>query len=215
MQAIILALALFGCVAMAMGAGEVALFVHPEAAHDGADGTREHPYPTIQEAVDKHGGDWGQVFLGPGVYEEDVELARTRLWFFPAMQYGVELRGSITVRRAGIKLRGIDIYSEGDGIILAEGASDIEIQHCRIFDVGDDCAGILIDAPGCVGGLIGGNVIDLRDSEGSGRVGIRVRGHRGTTGLRFDHTRIAGCEVGISFEPGDGATDESNVLSKC
>ncbi len=215
MQMCIVLLALMGCVALASGAGtEIALFVSPGGPPD-ADGTRERPYRTIQEAVDKHGGDWGQVFLGPGVYEEDVDLGRTRLWFFPAMQYGVELRGTITVRRSGIKLRGIDIRSDGDGIVLAEGASDIEIQHCRILDVGEGCAGIVVDAPGCTSGLIGGNVIDLRDSERTSQVGIRVRVNQGTTGLRFDHNRIAGCDVGIAFEAGDGATDESNVISTC
>jgi len=190
------------------------VFVRP-GAPAGGDGSREQPYSSLQDCVDRHDADWGQVFLMPGVYEEDVDIHRGRFWFFPAQQYGVELRGSMTVRRPGIKIRGLDIRSTGSGIILAEGATDVDIQHCRIFEVGDDCAAILIDAAGCAGGLIGGNVVDLRGSEGSGRAGIRVRVHEGTTGLRLDHNRIAGCDAGIAFEPGEGMTEEANVVSGC
>ena len=211
------AVALLACLTMSVVAdGETRRDVFVRfGAPPGGDGSREQPYSSLQDCVDRHDADWGQVFLMPGVYEEDVDVHRGRFWFFPAQQYGVELRGSIAIRRPGTKLRGLDIRSDGNGIILAEGATDVEVQHCRIFAVGDDCAAILVDAPGGLSGLIGGNVVDLRDSEGTARVGIRVRVHEGTTGLRLDHNRIAGCDTGVVFERGEDVTEERNMVSGC
>jgi len=54
--------------------------------------------------VDRHDADWGQVFLMPRVYEEDVDVDRGRFWFFPAQQYGVELCGGHLPDHAGSDL---------------------------------------------------------------------------------------------------------------
>jgi hypothetical protein len=186
------------------------VFVDPYAP-PGGDGTREAPYASIQETVEKHDADWGQVFLQPGVYREDVDIHRGRFWFFPAQQYGVELQGSITVRRPGTRIRGLTVHSAGSGIILAEGATQCEVQHCRITAVGEGCAGIDVAADGVAGCLINGNVIEL--DEGADRAGIRVRVGAGVIGNRLDHNKIAGCEVGIDLHAGEGCTDETNIVS--
>lgn len=186
------------------------VFVDPYAP-PGGDGTREAPYASIQETVEKHESDWGQVFLQPGVYREDVNVHRGRFWFFPAQQYGVELEGSITVRRPGIKIRGLIVRSTGSGIILAEGATGCEVQHCRVTAIGEGCAAIDVTADGVAGSLINGNVVEL--DEGANREGIRVRVGPGVTGNRLDHNKIAGCEVGIELLAGEGAMDETNIVS--
>ncbi len=186
------------------------VFVDPHAP-PGGDGSREAPYGTIQEMVEKHDADWGQVFLQPGIYREDVDIHRGRFWFFPAQQYGAELEGSITVRRPGTKIRGLIVRSAGSGIILTAGAAQCEVQHCRITAVGEGCAGIDVTADGVAGCLINGNVIELDD--GANRAGIRVHVRAGVTGNRLDHNKIAGCEVGIETRAGEGCTDETNIVS--
>lgn len=188
------------------------VFVDPTAP-EGGDGERESPYSSIQEMVDKFDAEWGQVFLEPGVYEEDVVINRSRLWLMPARQYDVVLRGSITVERAGTIIRGMNIISEGSGIILTEGADGCLIQQNRIHAIGEGGAGIDVTAPGCSDCLISDNVVDLRDGEGAGRTGIRMTVSDGVTRNRLDHNQIAGCETGIAFIPGDGVGEEENVLT--
>ena len=182
-------------------------------APTGGDGERETPYSSIQEMVDEHDADWGQVFLYPGLYEEDVNIHRGRFWFFPAQQYGVVLQGAITVRQPGIKIRGIEVRSEGSGIILAEGARDCEVQHCRITKIGKGGAGIEIEGRGVANCLIGGNAVELAEGEGQGRTGIRLRVDQGVAGNRTDHNRIAGCETGVEVAAGDAAEAETNILT--
>ncbi|MEA3400427.1 MAG: right-handed parallel beta-helix repeat-containing protein [Armatimonadota bacterium] len=188
------------------------VFVRP-GAPAGGDGSRDAPYSSIQEMVEKHDAEWGQVSLYPGVYEEDVVIHRGRFWFFPAQQYDVILEGSITIRRPGIIIRGMDIRSEGSGIILDEGAKGCQIQQNRIQSVGDGQAGIAIVAEDCSGCLISDNIVDLRGQSGEGRTGIRVRVAAGVLGNRLDHNQILGCETGISFVPGQGISEETNVAT--
>ncbi len=179
----------------------------------GGNGAREKPYSSIQEMVDNHEADWGQVFLYPGLYKENVDIHRGRFWFFPARQYGVVLEGSITVRRPGTIIRGITIRGAGTGITLAEGARNCQIQHCRFVRIGAGAAGIEIAGKGISGCLIGGNVIDLRDEESAGRSGIRLAVSAGVSGNRLDHNVIAGCETGIAVVGSGGYRDETNVLT--
>ncbi|MBD3292452.1 MAG: hypothetical protein GF393_05980, partial [Armatimonadia bacterium] len=188
------------------------VFVDPSAP-EGGDGERETPFSSIQEMVDTFNAEWGQVFLEPGIYEEDVVINRSRLWLMPARQYDVVLRGSITVERPGTIIRGMNIISEGSAIVLAEGADGCLIQQNRIRATGEGGAGIEINAAGCSDCLISDNIVDLRDGEGEGRTGIRVAVSDGVTRNRLDHNQIAGCETAIAFVPGEGITDEENVLT--
>lgn len=188
------------------------VFVRP-GAPPGGDGSREAPYATIQEMVDRHDAEWGQVFLAPGVYREDVVIDRGRFWIFPAQQYDAIIEGSITVRRPGIFIRGLDIRSTGSGIIFAEGATGGQVEQCRILGVGDGHAGIEITADGCAGTLLSDNIIDLRGQPGQDRTGIRVRVGPGVTGNRLDHNQLLGCETGIAFVGAEGAADEANIAS--
>lgn len=182
-------------------------------APPGGDGTRYRPYSSIQEMVEKHDAVWGQVFLYPGVYEENVDIHRGRFWFYPAQQYDVLIRGSVTIRRPGIYIRGLDFESEGAPIMLAEGATGCQIQQNRIFSVGENHAGIDVAAPNCINCLISDNIIDLRESGGQGRTGIRVSVGQGVTGNRLDHNQLLGCQTGIAFVPGEGVTTETNIAS--
>lgn len=179
----------------------------------GGDGTRYKPYSSIQEMVEKHDAVWGQVFLHPGVYEEDVDIHRGRFWFYPAQQYDVIIKGSMTIRRPGIYIRGLDFQSEGAPIVLAEGATGCQIQQNRIFSVGEGRAGIELAAPDCADCLISDNIIDLRESGGEGRTGIRVSVEQGVMGNRLDHNQVLGCETGIAFVPGEGVTTEANIAT--
>ena len=186
------------------------VFIDP-LAEPGGDGSREKPYASMQEMVDNHEADWGQAFLQPGVYREDVNIHRGRFWFFPAQQYGVVLEGSITVRMPGTKIRGLVVRSEGSAVTLAEGATGCEIQHCRITELGEGAAGIDIAGPGVSGALINGNVIELE--EGADRAGIRATVGPGVTGNHIDHNRLAGCETGIALLGADGAQDQLNTIT--
>ncbi len=188
------------------------VFVDP-GAPEGGDGTREAPYSSIQEMVEKHDAEWGQVFLRPGIYREDVVIHRGRFWFMPAQQYDVVLEGSITIRRPGIYIRGMDIRAEGSAIILEQGATGCQIQQNRIESVGDGHAGIEIIAEDCAGCLISDNIIDLRGQDGDGRTGIRVQVGAGVTGNRLDHNQVLGGETGISFVPMAGMSDETNIVT--
>ncbi len=182
-------------------------------APPGGDGTRERPYSSIQEMVDRHDAEWGQVFLEPGVYREDVIIHRGRFWIMPARQYDVIIEGSITVRRPGIFIRGLDIRSQGSGIIFEEGATGCQVEQCRILSVGDGHAGIEIVGDNCANTLLSDNIIDLRGQEGQDRTGIRVRVGPGVTGNRLDHNQALGCETGIAFVSAEGITDETNIAS--
>ncbi len=182
-------------------------------APPGGDGTRYSPYSSIQEMVEKHDAVWGQVFLYPGVYEEDVDIHRGRFWFYPAQQYDVIIKGSITIRRPGIYIRGLDFQSEGTPIILAEGATGCQIQQNRILSAGEGHAGIDLRAQNCADCLISDNIVDLRETGGEGRTGIRVSVGQGVTGNRLDHNQLVGCETGIAFVPGEGVTGETNIAT--
>jgi hypothetical protein len=188
------------------------VFVDPDAP-EGGDGTREHPYRTLQQTVDQHDAEWGQVFIRAGVYEEDVVIDRGRFWFMPAEQYDVVLRGSITIKRPGTIIRGMNIHSEGSGIVLAEGADGCRIQQNRIHAIGEGHAGIEITGSDCSDCLISDNIVDLRDGEGGGRTGIRVQVAERVARNRLSYNQIAGCETGIAFSGSPTRTDLASVAS--
>ena len=176
----------------------------------GGTGERERPYSSIQEMVEKHESDWGQVFLYPGVYRENVDIHRGRFWFYPAQQYGVVLEGSIRIRRPGIYVRGIDIRSQGNAIVLGPEASGCQIQQCRIYAVGTGAAGVQV-AAGVRDCLISDNTIDLRGSDGSECTGIDVVCAPGAGGSRLDHNRMAGCATGVRVS-GTGTEGDAALL---
>ena len=186
-------------------------------APDGGDGSRESPYNTIQKAVDENEDEFSQVFVRPGEYREEVTVDRGPLWIFPAEQYGVVLRGSITIKKEKTRVRGLNIYAKKSGIILAEGAINCRIQQNRIHEVGRGCAGIKVNANTCKGCLISDNIIDLRDAPGHGRTGIQAK--RGTVfaSNRFEFNKVTGCETGIALleeprrEEKTGTTEKSSI----
>ncbi|MFO7947889.1 MAG: right-handed parallel beta-helix repeat-containing protein [Armatimonadota bacterium] len=185
------------------------VFVSP-GAPAGGDGDRLNPYAGIQEMIDSVQADWVCVNLLPGVYEEDVDIHGRVFWFVPAMQYGVTIEGTVTVRHPWVKLRGVDIRSDADGIVLADGAGHCDVQQCRILRVGDGCCGINIRGEDIGECLISDNIIDLRDAQISGVTGIRLVQTGG--GTRLDHNQIAGCRTGIEV-CGDNSPTEPTVLS--
>lgn len=74
-------------------------------------GTRESPYPTIQEGIDNSGGDI--VYVHPGIYTGDIPPGKTR--------GGIALKDSVTIFGAG-----------ADSTILAGGVSAEEVSGAHI-----------------------------------------------------------------------------------
>lgn len=136
------------------------------SAPPGGDGERETPFRSIQEAIDKHDADWGCIFIFPGIYREDVDIHRGVFWIMPAQQYGVIVEGTIRVRAAWTKVRGLEVRSDGDGIVVTDGAHDAEIGHCRITRIGDGCAGIKLTGMDLDDCLVIGNVVDIEPENG-------------------------------------------------
>ena len=172
------------------------VYVSPGAA-DG-DGTRERPYGSIQEVLEKRQEDWGQVFLGPGVYREDVVIERDGVWFFPWRQYDVVIEGSFTIRGKGIALRGLTFRSQDRAIVVESSAEGCQVQNNRIVELANGGVGVHVEA----GALVVGNVVDLRQSEAKDTIGLRLRAGGGAL-PRVDHNRVAGTAVGIAVEPGE------------
>ncbi|MFP3903867.1 MAG: right-handed parallel beta-helix repeat-containing protein [Armatimonadota bacterium] len=191
------------------GMSRQTVFVSPDAPA-GGDGDRRNPYAGIQEMIDSAEDDWVCVNLLPGVYHENVDIHGRIFWFVPAMQYGVTIEGTVTIAHPWVKLRGVDIRSDGDGIVLADGAGHCDIQQCRILQVGDGCCGIDIRGDEIWECLISDNVIDLRDGDISDVTGIRLVQTGG--GTRLDHNQAAGCRTGIEV-CGDSSPTEPTVLS--
>ena len=171
------------------------VYVSPGAT-DG-DGTRDRPYGSIQEVLDKREEDWGQVFLGPGVYREDVVVGRDGVWFFPWRQYDVVIEGSFTIKGKGIALRGLTFHSQDKAIVVEASAEGCQVQNNRIVELADGGVGIHVEA----GALVVGNVVDLRQSEAEDTIGLRLRAGGGVL-PRVDHNRVAGVTTGILVEPG-------------
>lgn len=185
------------------------VFVSPDAPSGGT-GEREAPYSGFQEAVDSVQAQWVSINLLPGVYHENVDLYGRIFWVIPARQYGVTIEGTVTIRHAWTKLRGIDIRSDSDAIVLADGAAHCDIQQCRILDVGDGCAGINICGRDIEQCLISDNIIDVRDKETSNVTGIRLQQNGGGTHVAYNH--VAGSSTGLEVR-GDRAFAEPNTLS--
>jgi len=173
------------------------VYVSPGAA-DG-NGIRDRPYGSIQEALEKRQEDWGQVFLGPGVYREDVVVERDGVWFFPWRQYDVVIEGSLTIRGKGIAVRGLTFRSKDRAIVVESSAEGCQVQNNRVVELGDGGVGIHAEA----GTFIIGNVVDLRQSEAKDTIGLRLRAGAGAL-PRVDHNRVAGAAIGILVEGDDG-----------
>jgi hypothetical protein len=99
--------------------------------------------------------------------------------------------------------------------VLTDEATGCQIQHNRIFRIGEGHAAIDVATSNCADCLINDNIIDLRETGGEGRTGIQVRVGEGVTNNRLDHNEIVGCETGIAFLAGEGAGDETNVVTSC
>ncbi|MBC8443451.1 hypothetical protein H8D79_01855, partial [PVC group bacterium] len=145
------------------------VYVSPGAA-DG-DGTRERPYGSIQEVLEKRQEDWGQVFLGPGVYREDVVIERDGVWFFPWRQYDVVIEGSFTIRGKGIALRGLTFRSQDRAIVVESSAEGCQVQNNRIVELANGGGGVHVEA----GAVVVGNGGGLRPSEAKDTLGPRPR----------------------------------------
>ncbi|MBT3376509.1 MAG: hypothetical protein HN742_29545 [Lentisphaerae bacterium] len=171
------------------------VYVTPGAV-DGV-GSRDQPYGSIQEALDEREEDWGQVFLGPGIYREDITVERDGVWFFPWRQYDVVIEGSITIKGKDIALRGFTFRSKEKAVVIEATAGSCQVQNNRIVELADGGTGIHVEG----GALIIGNVVDLRQCEAKGTVGLRLRSG-GSSLPRVDHNRIAGADLGIVVEPG-------------
>jgi len=177
----------------------------------GGDGTRAKPYGGLQEAVDRHDKDWGQVFVCPGVYAEDVVVERDGLWFFPAFQYDVVLQGSITIRGNGICLRGFTFRSRERAIVVGAAARDCRLQNNRVLSLADGGVGIQIENAA----RAYGNVIDLRKTDAKDTIGFRIVVPASGDGPRLDHNRVAGVDRGIVVEAarGSGGGGASHAVS--
>ncbi|RKX28491.1 MAG: hypothetical protein DRP71_17290 [Verrucomicrobia bacterium] len=161
-------------------------------ASDG-DGSRERPYGGIREVLEKHREDWGQVFLGPGIYREDVVIERDGMWLFPWKQYDVVVEGSITIKGRGNAIRGLSFRSLDRAIVVAAGAEGCEIQNNRVLELGDGGVGLHLEG----GAFAIGNVVDLQGCDAKGTTGVRVQMASGVEALCLDHNRIAGVGCGI------------------
>jgi hypothetical protein len=167
--------------------------VYVQADASSGDGSRERPYGSIREVLQKHLEDWGQVFLGPGIYREDVVIERDGMWLFPWKQYDVVIEGSITIKGRGNAIRGLTFNSRDRAIVIAAGAEGCEIQNNRVLELSDEGIGLHLED----GALVIGNVVDLQDCNAKGTTGIRVGVGRGVGALCLDHNRVAGAECGL------------------
>ncbi len=180
------------------------------SAPPGGNGERETPFSSIQEAIDKHDADWGGIFIFPGIYREDVDIHRGVFWIMPAQQYGVIVEGTITVRAAWTKVRGLEVRSDGDGIVITDGAHDAEIGHCRITRIGDGCAGIKLTGMDLDGCLVIGNVVDPEPEKGDARRGatgiLAVAQSAAYRDYLLYQNQINGCGAGIwvAADPEEG-----------
>lgn len=187
------------------------LFIKPGVAPGGSGLRLEDPVPTIQEALDRFEGPIGYVFLYPGIYPEDVVIRQGRFWLRPLERSGgVTIEGSITLHSSGNYLRGLDFKSSGSAVRIVAGALNNSVLQCRFFQVGAGQAAIDVTGDPVSGLLLSDNIVDLRDTAGAGRSGIRLQAGAGVTGLLLDHNQIAGCETGIEVVAGE-ATPENKI----
>ena len=178
------------------------VYVSPGAKH--GDGSRDRPYGSIREALDTRKEDWGQVFLGPGVYREDIVVERDGVWFFPWKQYDVVIEGSFTIKGKGMALRGFTFRSKDKAIVVAASAEGCQVQNNRVVELADGGVGIHVEG----GALVIGNVVDLRKCEARNTVGLRLRAGGGAL-PRVDHNRVAGAECGILVDAAGQPADAS------
>jgi len=144
----------------------------------------------------------GQVFLGPGVYQEDVVVERDGLWFFPWKQYDVVIQGSFTIKGKGVALRGFTFHSQQKAIVVEATADGCQVQNNRVVDLSDGGVGIHVEG----GALVIGNVVDLRNSNAQDTIGLRLRVGGGKLPL-VDHNRVAGAGQGILIDDAGEPSD--------
>ncbi|MBD89009.1 MAG: hypothetical protein CL940_01570 [Deltaproteobacteria bacterium] len=119
-----------------------AIYVAPSCADDGADGTRDRPFGTIQEAIDS-ATDGGTIVIEPGSYRENLRIATS----------GVSLIGSsdgVAVEEAAVELKAPDASSAA---VMVVDATETMIQ------------GVHIASPGLAGIWLQRGALTLADSE--------------------------------------------------
>ncbi len=97
------------------GKGALTLYVAAEAEAANADGSKEHPYPRLQSALDQvEPGD--TVLLAPGVYTEPAVLRR-----------GGTAEAPVTIKGAGATTTFLDGGRQSDTLLLLQ-----DVEHVRI-----------------------------------------------------------------------------------
>ena len=177
---------------------------------DDADGSAEHPYPTIQQGVD-NAQSGGAVLVASGTYAENVSIAR------PVMVIGAPAEATaadamvvvqapnpfaitVTEGTQGVMLRGLAIVSPIAVGVWAQGSAQVTVEGTRI-------EGALPDSSGAYGygGLAtdnGGIVICRSAITGAALAGLLVSGGRAEIGL--SSFRDNGGRGGIRVEMASG-----------
>lgn len=100
-------------------------------------------FTTVQAAVDAaEAGEADAIVIGPGTFEENVVVSDQvppGLWIVG--EDGMNLRGTgsgpaLTIAAARVLLQGIDVSSEGDGILAL--TSSVRMRFVRVADCGGD-----------------------------------------------------------------------------
>ncbi len=145
--------------------------------------------------LDQHREDWGQVFIGPGIYRENIELTRDGMWLRPSKQYDVIIEGSIIISGRNNNVRGLTFRSLDKAIVVKASAIDSKIQHNRIEALSNGGVGLHLES----GDLVIGNVIDLQACNAKETTGLLLQPGPGAERIRIDHNRIAGAKCGIKI----------------
>ncbi len=107
----------------------------------GSDGTRAHPFLTIQDAVSR-APVGGMVAIGAGTYVEDVVAAHeVRIWGCPSrvtLQGGPDPAIAALQLRSGGEVHGMTITGPGYGLVMAH---KVLIDHVWVRDFGNYALG--------------------------------------------------------------------------
>lgn len=151
-------------------------FILP-GAPAGADGTREHPYDDIGDALRRaHEGD--VIALAKGTYHEAVELLRgVVLWgacagetvIAPSTRSSVD--ASVALRADGAGLRNLRVEGDRLGVLVAGGVVDATVRSVVI--AGAEIGGLASQGALRASELV---VLGTRDVAGSGGTGLIVDG---------------------------------------
>lgn len=149
-------------------------FVHPDAAIEGADGTRAHPYPTIARAL-RVARDGDVVALARGVYEEAVTLDDdVTLWgacVGETLITSAEPRDlpAVQVTSRGGGLRNLRIEGDQPGVWIWSDAGPTTVESVVV-------AGARLEGINAMGGLVGRDLVvrETRQDAVDGAVAIGV-----------------------------------------